>query len=133
MENIIISNPEKFEEVKRKIAEAGLDKLHVISDFDQTLTTGFTKGEKVNTSFALIRNQGLLGEDYVKKAYALFDKYHPIEINTELSRQEKIPLMKEWWKSHLDLLKNSGFSKDIISLDNYEFRTRRCNFGTIKK
>ena len=36
--NIIIPNPEKLEKTKKAIAKDGQDKLHILSDFDRTLT-----------------------------------------------------------------------------------------------
>ena len=47
MENVIISNAEKFEEKKKNIFEGGIDKFHVIADFDKTLTYAFSDGNKV--------------------------------------------------------------------------------------
>jgi len=114
MDNIIISNPEKLEEVKRKIAEAGPDRLHVISDFDKTLYPAFINGEKIPSIISQIRNGEYLSKDYAERAHAMYDKYHAIEINPELSRQEKIPFMEEWWRTHYELLIKLSLSKADI-------------------
>jgi 5'-nucleotidase len=48
------------------------------------------------------------------KLLVLKDKYYPIEICHELSVEEKIPLMKEWYAKGNALLVEMGLSLDII-------------------
>lgn len=37
-ENVFVPNPEEFEQVKSKIYSEGAENLHVVADFDRTLT-----------------------------------------------------------------------------------------------
>ena len=46
-ENIIISNPKDLEEKIKGISKGGVNKLHVISDFDRTLTKAFVNGKRL--------------------------------------------------------------------------------------
>jgi 5'-nucleotidase len=126
MENIIISNPEKFEEKKKKILEGGADKFHVIADFDKTLTHAFTDGNKVQSIIAVLRNKNYLTPDYPEKAHALFDRYHPIEVNPDVSIEEKKKKMEEWWTKHSDLLIKSGLNKEDLKklVEENEIRLR---------
>lgn len=39
--NVIITNLKKLEKIKQKIAKDGADKLHILADFDRTLTKNF--------------------------------------------------------------------------------------------
>ncbi len=116
MEKIIVVNPQEFQKTKQKIKEKGADELHILSDFDRTLTYGKTPtGEKTQTVISRLRSDPkYLGEDYSKKAHELFDLYHPIEINLKIPLQEKKLKMEEWWKKHFDLISNSGLTKKII-------------------
>lgn len=114
MQDIIIPNPKKLEETITKMAKDGKDKLHILSDFDRTLTRSIVDGKKIPSIIALIRQGGYLSEDYVKKAYALQDIYHPIEVNTGISNEEKSIKMHEWWRKHFDLLVESGMNQDVI-------------------
>lgn len=114
MENIVISNLEKFEEKKKKILEDGADKFHVITDFDKTLTYAFVDGNKVQSIIAVLRNKNYLTEDYSSKAHALFDKYHPIEIDSKISVEEKKKVMQSWWTEHFELLIKSGLNLDDL-------------------
>jgi len=45
MNNILIPNPEKLEELIGKIAQDGKEHFHVIADFDRTLTSAFVNGK----------------------------------------------------------------------------------------
>lgn len=113
-ENIIIPNPEKLKDKVEKIKEDGAEKIHILSDFDKTLTQCFVDGHKSSSIIAQVRNMGYLGEDYVKKAHELFDHYNPIEIDPEIDNETKNKLMHEWWMKHFDLLIEKGIDKKII-------------------
>ena len=114
MENIIIKDPKKLEEIKKAISEGGADKLHVISDFDRTLTHAFVDGQRRPHLIFVLRSGGYLTPDYTEKAQGLFDKYHPIEIDPSIAMSEKKEAMQGWWKDHFDLLIRSGLNKNDI-------------------
>jgi len=112
--NIIISNPKKFAVIKSKITSAGLKKIHVVSDFDRTLTKAFVRGQAVPSLISILRDENYLTPDYPEKAKALFKKYHAIETNPKISYRLKKIKMKEWWQKHFDLLIESGLTIDDI-------------------
>ncbi len=111
---VIIVNKEDFEKKKKAFVEGGKDKVHVISDFDRTLSKAFVDGERAPTVIAQIRNGGYLKEGYPKQAQDLFDHYHPIEKDETIPQEEKNRLMQEWWRKHFDLIIESGMNKDVI-------------------
>ncbi len=113
MQNIIIPNPKHLEETIQKMKKDGPDKIHVLSDFDRTLTMSSVNGIRIPSIIALIREGNYLSQDYVKKAYELYDIYHPIENNTKIPKKEKNIKMIEWWKKHFALLIKSGMNKDV--------------------
>jgi len=110
-ENIIISNPEKLEKTKKIIFEAGAEKLHILADFDRTLTTAFVDGKSVPSIISILRDENYLSPDYAPRAKELYAKYHPIEIDPKIPPEEKKKLMREWWTTHFYLLIKSGLSK----------------------
>ncbi|MBR9705196.1 hypothetical protein GOV12_07320 [Candidatus Pacearchaeota archaeon] len=112
--NILIVNEKDFLKKKKGIVDGGARNLHVLSDFDQTLTQGIVKGEKSASVIAQIRNGNYLNPDYVNKAHDLFDIYHPIEIDPNISMDVKIDKMHEWWEKHFGLLIESGLTYDVI-------------------
>ncbi len=114
MLDIIIVNREQFEETKKRMQEAGASKFHVLSDFDRTITKGFVEGQRSPTAISQFRNGGYLTADYAPRAFALYDVYHPIEIDPNIPREEKAAKMDEWWNKHFDLLVECGLSKSVI-------------------
>lgn len=112
---VIISNPEDFEEKKKAIIEEGASNFHVLADFDRTLTKAFDEdGNKVTSVISILRDWDYLSEEYSKAAKELFEKYHAIEIDPNLSLEAKIKHMQEWWETHYDLLIKSGLKKEHL-------------------
>ena len=132
MKDIIIVDEKKFENLKKRFREEGPDKIHVLADFDRTLTEAFVNEERASTVIAQIRNGKYLTENYPKDAQNLFDHYHPIEKDNNISKEVKNKLMHEWWRKHFDLLVASGMNKevmkDIISKKNLVLRDGVLNF-----
>ena len=114
MDNIIITNKDRLNAKIKAIKKAGINSLHVISDFDRTLTHAMYKGEKTPSLISHLRKGKYLTENYPKKAQALFDKYHPIEISNKISREKKNRAMLKWWSAHYKLLVKSGLNERII-------------------
>ena len=112
MGKIIIPNDKRLEEIKEEIKRQGDGSIHILTDFDRTLTYSLTaEKEKLPSVISILRNGNYLSKDYAKKAHELFEKYHPIEINPEISLEEKKKKMQEWWNSHFELLIKSGLNK----------------------
>ncbi len=117
MQQVIISNQKKFLDTLSKIKSEGFMKVHVLADFDRTLTKAFYNWKLRPSLISVLRSEGYLSEEYSKKAYELFDYYNPIEINPNISLEEKKIEMTAWWDKHLDLLVASKLhKKDIKSI-----------------
>lgn len=113
MENeIVVSNLKEFE--KKKNIFRDKDNLHVITDFDRTLTKSYVNRNKSSSLISFIYNGHYLSSNYSKKANKLYDYYRPIEINPKISLEEKIKKMEEWWRKHSDLLIESGMNNEVI-------------------
>jgi 5'-nucleotidase len=136
-ENIIIENPERFNLLREKISEAGPEKFHILADFDRTLIRAFVNGKEVPSMLSVLREEGYLTSDYSEKAKALFNKYHAIEINPNIPKEEKKKAMREWWTKHFELLIKSGLNKkDIekaVNSGNLKFRDGAKEFFEILK
>jgi len=114
MTKIHIQDQDQLRKKIKEFKEAGSNGFHIVADFDQTLTKGFTKDRKVNTSFGQIRNGGYMPEEYLKKAFEMYHYYHPIEKNHKLPIKERAEKMMEWWVKHLQLMIDFGLSKEIL-------------------
>ncbi len=107
MQNIIISNRSKFDEIISNFKAWWFDKIHIVSDFDRTLTFNIVDWEERPSLISVLRKKKILWEDYSKKAYELYDYYHPIEVDPNIDLQIKKDEMTKWWNAHLDLLVQS--------------------------
>lgn len=112
--NLVILDKEKLEKIKQAISKAGANKLHVLADFDRTLTKNFVNGKEVPSVISVLRDGSYLTAGYAEKVHALFNKYHPIEIDPKIPLKEKKKAMQEWWTSHYKLLIESGLNKRDI-------------------
>lgn len=130
MEHIYFHNEKLLKEKMREIKSQGIDTVHVVSDFDSTLTKCFFDGKKIPSLIALIREGGYLTADYPKKAFALFDTYHSIEIDDSLDHEYKFSKMQEWWELHEKLLIESKMHQKVID-DILERHPKMFREGTI--
>ncbi len=123
---IIIPRQKNLEKLKAQLKKEGYEHLHVLSDFDRTLTYGVINGIKTPSIISMLRDGNHLTEDYAAKAHALFNKYHPIEIDSKIPLPKKKKAMQEWWETHNKLLIESGLSKsdleDIVKNGHVKFR-----------
>lgn len=97
-------------EIIRTFAEQGREKIHVLTDFDGTLTKSYVDGE-VPSVISILRNSDYISKDYAEKAHNLANHYKPIESNPNISIKDKKKDMQEWWTKHFELLINSGLNK----------------------
>jgi 5'-nucleotidase len=132
MKNIYIKNEEELNSKINSIKKAGRRNLHIVSDFDKTLSPAFIRGKEVRSTVAILRNEGYLTPDYPVRAQKLFNQYHPIEIDPEIPLEEKMEKMEEWWKKHFVLIIECGLNRsdiqDIIDNRFVELRKGCDNF-----
>ena len=112
---VIIVDENELERKVNEFRKNGKDRIHVLTDFDRTVTKAFVDGKKVQSIISIIRDGSYISKDYAKKAHELFEKYHPIEIDRKISPEEKKKKMHEWWKIHFELLVECGLDKKTIS------------------
>ena len=115
MRNIVISDSGKLENIKQEIVKQGKEKVHVIADFDRTLTRAFVRGRRVTSLISVLRDYNYLTEEYTKRANALRDKYYSIEL-ADIPLREKKKAMHEWWTEHFRLLVESKLNKKDLEM-----------------
>ena len=113
-DNVIISNPDELERKKQAIKQDGTGRLHILSDFDRTLTKAFVNGKNVPSLISVLRDNDYITEEYSKKAKALAERYRPIEDDISIPIEEKKKAMMEWWIKHFELLIESGLNKEHL-------------------
>lgn len=114
MNTVLISRPAEFERKKQAIRAGGSSLLHVVADFDKTFTHAFWDGKKHNSLIELIRTHNYISPEYSKEAFALFDKYHPMEFDANLDLETKKKMMQEWWTTHGRVMAKHGMTKEVV-------------------
>ena len=114
MSNIIIPNPQEFNEKLKKIIAWWPEKFHVIADFDRTLTKAFAEGKPTVSLITRLQN-GFYPPEYADKSNAIFNKYHPIEIDPNISLEEKKHTMTKRWDEQFNLMLSYGLTRKIIA------------------
>ncbi|MDA3855837.1 MAG: hypothetical protein PF569_06245 [Candidatus Woesearchaeota archaeon] len=95
--------------------EEGISKIKIVSDFDGTLTKQYRDVDtRENNSVSVFRNEGYLDERYSDEAKQLFSKYHKIELDDTISKEEKAKYMEEWWTSHWEIMKVYGMNREVV-------------------
>ena len=113
MTNFLISNQKDFTTKLQNIIAWGKENLHVIADFDRTLTKAFVDGESKTSLITRLQNW-FFPPEYAEKSNKIFAKYHPIEINTTISLDEKKKAMTKRWNEQFTLMISYGLTRDII-------------------
>ncbi|NCN86262.1 hypothetical protein GW932_00345 [archaeon] len=125
MSKVIISS-KNFSKIKEKILGGGIENLHVLADFDKTLTKAHVNGVPTSSIISELRNRNILSEDYQNEAKRLFSEYHPIELDHTLEPEVRDAKMKEWWIKIFDLLikerVNLSHLKEVIEAGKIELR-----------
>ncbi|MBE5819501.1 MAG: hypothetical protein E7310_01535 [Clostridiales bacterium] len=94
------NNKEKIKKLKN------IKDYVVIIDFDKTLTTSYS-----DSSVGTIPN--FLGGECLEKRTKNFQYYRPIELDYNLSKQEKQKLMKEWAEKSFSLISEYA-TEDVV-------------------
>ncbi|CAG8664349.1 11186_t:CDS:2, partial [Paraglomus occultum] len=98
-----------------RILEGGVNKLHVISDFDSTMSRHFREDMSRNpTCHQVLSSGSMLSPEFKQATAALYQKYFPIEMDTTLTVEEKVPYMVEWWSKAHELVIRQNLTKNDI-------------------
>ena len=105
----------------------GKDSLHVIADFDMTLTkqfvtvsatgeqgSGEVKKERNNSSHAVLERGPHVSAEFAQYTRGLIEKYYPIEIDPSVAVAEKTKLMIEWWTAAHEAILKERITRDVI-------------------
>lgn len=114
MENVIIVNPNKLEEIKNNLRSGGPGSVHILSDFDRTLTHHSRPGYQDSALITVLREGNYLPPDYKVKVDVLYKKYYPIEYDPDIPLATKKAAMVEWWRQVFDLLISSDLTRKIV-------------------
>lgn len=114
MTNILIPNPQDFDTKLQNIIAWWPEKFHVIADFDRTLTKAFAEWKPTVSLITRLQNW-FYPPEYAEKSNAIFNKYHPIEIDPNISLEEKKKAMTKRRDEQFNLMLSYGLTRKIIA------------------
>jgi hypothetical protein len=66
----------------------------------------------VDSSWQMLEKYSRHSPEYVKKAAALVEQYHPIELNNTLTSEQKTPHIVQWFTQERGALKTIWFTQE---------------------
>ena len=104
------------------------DQIHIVTDFDATLTQYFDHHGKSRPSIiSLLRDENILDEEYSSLAHEMYSYYSAIEHDPSLDKDLKMATMNERWTKHKELLMkkwlNMHHLEHIATMDRIVMRS----------
>lgn len=120
---MILFNEEKIKQLQSITS----DDLYILTDFDGTITK-----DSSDSSWASIFKNPKVTKDFIDECVRIFTHYHKFEIDEELTNDEKMSIMNEWYLKNIDTLIKFGITEEIInyaaSENVMEFRDGAAEF-----
>lgn len=111
-----------------KFKKLNKDNFYVVADFDRTISTHMS-----NPTFSLFAKSGIYPSEYVKERDKLYEHYRPLEIDPNITDEEKCAIMNEWWHNSYGLMlkykvKESDVKKIIERVELVNLREGAIEF-----
>ncbi|XP_071101196.1 cytosolic 5'-nucleotidase 3-like isoform X2 [Haliotis cracherodii] len=114
--HVHIRDPEFVKKAIEHMTKDGASKLQVVADFDSTLSKHKHRGQVCATCHNVLEESHVMPDFFKDQATALRNKYMPLEFSHDLTVEEKIPLMIEWYKAGVAMYVGSGIRSQDISV-----------------
>ncbi len=113
--NIKAKDWAKLEDKLNKIVEGGRSSVHIISDFDMTLTKYWHNGERSPSTHGLLNRYSRLGKEFKQRSDALYQKYYPMEVSNTIPYEDKVKAMVQWWNDAHDIVLQFKLTKEDLT------------------
>lgn len=103
-----------FHELKTKLLSMkkdGIDKLQIVSDFDQTTTCFEINNKQSCSSFGTFRLSELTSQTFKKTTQSLYNSYAPIEFDPNINIRHKKLLLKDWYEAVKEAFLHENITK----------------------
>jgi 5'-nucleotidase len=128
--NVHIKDMEMVTSKLVKLHEQKAEHIHIIADFDNTLTQYWDNGKRSLSSHGVLEETSLMPSDVRTKLNELYKKYYPIEIRHDLPKEDKVKAMVEWWTTAHQIFIDCGLNKATLK---EAVRTTRIIFRPLLK
>lgn len=103
---MMIINEDKL----KQLNETSIDDIYILTDFDGTITKSNS-----DSSWASIFKNPKVSKKFVNTCIKIFNHYHKYEIDENISLEEKISIMNEWYQKNIQTLKDFAITEEIIN------------------
>lgn len=110
-----------------KIKYWGDSSIHVVTDFDRTLTIGESE-----SSWGILSTGDFVSPEYIEDRNRLYKKYRPIEIDETMDWEKKNKYMIEWWNKHISLFIKYKLKEEVIKNAIKDVKIMRFRDGAIE-
>ncbi|MEN8252943.1 MAG: haloacid dehalogenase-like hydrolase [Patescibacteria group bacterium] len=112
MNLVHIGDKKSFQNKLDQLKKAGHEFLHVVADFDRTLTRNSGKDGKTYTSANLLQQTGIISKSLQDNIKELYAHYYPIETSRLIPFEERKAKMIEWWTKNYEAFIEAGINRD---------------------
>lgn len=113
--------------ITSKIKYWGDSSIHVVTDFDRTLTIGESE-----SSWGILSTGNFVSPEYIEDRNRLYKKYRPIEIDETMDWEKKNKYMIEWWNKHISLFIKYKLKEEVIKNAIKDVKIMRFRDGAIE-
>ncbi|TPX59319.1 5'-nucleotidase [Powellomyces hirtus] len=113
--SIYVKDSVRVTEKLTSIIADGKDSLHIISDFDMTISKYWVNGERNIGSHRVLALSSRVTEEFTEKTTAIYKKYYPIEISQTVPYAEKVKAMVEWWSTAHEMILELKLTKEELN------------------
>lgn len=111
-----IPRPDRFREKMRALRKGGAAKLHVVTDFDMTLTAGASSDPGIrNSSWGLLESSRLQKPEFIAEYKANYRKYSPVIWDDTIPYLERDRLMREWYERVREHMREHGVTRENLA------------------
>lgn len=112
-DEVVISHAATFEHKWDVIRAGGAGRLHIVVDFDQTLTGNRSRDSHIrNSSWGVFESTDLRPAWFTEEYLAMFIKYSPALWDETLPMEERNRQMDQWYTDTLDLARRGEMKLD---------------------
>lgn len=124
--HVHMKHPDVVEKKLEMLVSDGTNHLQVISDFDMTISKYKHLNKRCPSTHNVLETNSMISDDIKKELHDLKEKYYAIEIDHNLSKDEKVPHMIKWWTTVHEILAKTRLNKSHLrrSVSESEIKLR---------
>ncbi|KAJ3327443.1 hypothetical protein HDU76_011795 [Blyttiomyces sp. JEL0837] len=111
-----IKNTDNVRKKLLNIINGGLESMHIISDFDMTMTKYWLNGSRSPSTHSILTRSTRIPVEFKTKSDEYYKKYYPIEVSHTHTYEEKYKAMEEWWILAHELIVGLKLKRSLLEL-----------------